>query len=322
MEYKDYYKILGVDKKASQADIKKAYRKLAVQYHPDKNPGNKEAEEKFKLANEANEVLSDPEKRKKYDELGENWDRFQQSGQGQPGGGFNWSGFGGGQQGGSHKYEGDINDMFGNENGFSDFFEAFFGRERAGSGKQGGRSQTRAAFKGQDYEAEMEITLEEAYQGTSRIIQVHDERLRITVKPGAYDGQLLRIKGKGASGSSEQHRGDLYVRTRLKTHPVFHRKGDDLYATQSIDLFAAVLGSDALVQTISGTVKVKIPAGTQNGKTIRIKGKGMPVYGTTDRFGDLYVLLQVAIPEKLTKEERQLFEQLKKLQTEKQVKQN
>lgn len=319
MEYKDYYKILGVDKKASGDEIKKAYRKLALQYHPDKNPGNKEAEEKFKLINEANEVLGEPEKRKKYDELGENWNRFEQTGQGQPGGGFDWSAFGGGTQGGSFRYEGDPNSFFGGEggSGFSDFFEAFFGK---GNNRKSGRSQ--GHFKGQDYEAEMAITLEEAFHGTSRIIQVHEEKLRITAKPGAYDGQLLRIKGKGAHGSSGQHRGDLYVRVRLQSHPVFQRKGDDLYADHTVDLYTAILGGDTLVTTLSGSVKVKIPAGTQDGKTIRIKGKGMPVYGKSDIYGDLYLQLRIAIPDKLSKEERELFEQLKKLQSEKKVNQN
>jgi curved DNA-binding protein len=319
MEYKDYYKILGVDKKATEDQIKRAYRKLAVQYHPDKNPGNKEAEEKFKLVNEANEVLGDPEKRKKYDELGENWNRFQQSGQGgQPGysgGGFDWSAFGG-NQGGPY-YE----DMFGSGgggNGFSDFFEAFFGR---GSRQRAGQ-QSSQHFKGGDYEAEVEITLEEAYKGTTRIIRVHEEKLRITIKPGAYDGQILRIKGKGASGSSEKHRGDLYVRIRMAPHPVYTRKGDDLYATQNIDLYTAVLAGETLVRTLSGTVKVKTPAGTQNGTTIRIKGKGMPLSHKSEQFGDLYLQLHVIIPSSLTEKEVQLFEQLRKLQTEKEVKQN
>lgn len=315
MEYKDYYKILGVDKKASGDEIKKAYRKLAVQYHPDKNPGNKEAEEKFKLINEANEVLGDPEKRKKYDELGENWNRFEQAG---AGGGFGGSPFGRG--GTTFRYEGDPADLFGgSETGFSDFFEAFFGR---GTGSRSRNSRTQAQSRGGDYEAEMEITLEEAFHGASRIIQVHEEKLRITVKPGAYDGQLLRIKGKGGHGSSEQHRGDLYVRIRLQPHPVFHRRGDDLYADHTIDLYTAVLGGDVLVNTLNGAVKVKIPAGTQEGKAIRIRGKGMPVYGKTDQYGDLYLQLRVAMPANLSREERQLFEQLKQLQEEKKVKQN
>ena len=317
MEYKDYYKTLGVDKKASQDEIKKAYRKLARQYHPDKNPGNKDAEEKFKLVNEANEVLGDPAKRKKYDELGSNWNKYEQAGAGQPGGGFDWSAFGGGD-GNTFYYEGDPNDLFGAEgkSGFSDFFETFFGR---GARRTGQRSQTQPQFKGQDYEAEMEITLEEAYHGTSRIIQVHDEKLRITTKTGAYDGQLLRIKGKGAHGSTQQQRGDLYVRIRIKAHPLFQRKRDDLYMDHPVDLYTAVLGGDAIVNTLSGKIKVKIPGGTQNGKNIRIKGKGMPLYGKTGTFGDLYLQIQVSIPENLTTEEKQLFEQLKKLHLEKKL---
>jgi curved DNA-binding protein len=322
MEYKDYYKILGVDKKATKEEIKKAYRKLAVQYHPDKNPGDKKAEEKFKQINEANEVLGDPEKRKKYDELGENWNRFEQAGNGRPGGGFDWPASGG-AGGTGFRYEGDPADLFGQGgSGFSDFFEAFFGSGTGRQGRGSRTSRTQAHFKGQDYEAEAEITLAEAFHGASRIIQVHDERLRITVNPGAYEGQLLRIKGKGAHGSTDQHRGDLYVRIRIARHAIFERRGDDLYATHPVDLYTAVLGGDILVNTISGVVKVKIPAGTQNGKTIRIKEKGMPVYGKTGAHGNLYLLLRIAVPENLSKEERQLFEQLKKLQAEKQAKQN
>jgi curved DNA-binding protein len=313
MEYKDYYKILGVDKKASQADIKKAYRKLAVQYHPDKNVGNKEAEEKFKQINEANEVLGDPEKRKKYDELGENWNQYQQPGN-------DWSG--GGQQGRRYQYEGDFSDIFGRDGGgFSDFFDAFFGK---GTGRNTGgrRSQADAQYKGQDFEAELGITLEEAHHGTSRVIQVGDEKLRITIKPGVYDGQLLRVKGKGGEGSNNKSRGDLYARIKILAHAIFTRKNDDLYATQNIDLSTAVLGGEVMVNTIGGTIKVTIPAGTQNGKTIRIKGKGMPVNDAADKFGDLYLQLHVTIPTNLTEQEKQLFEQLRKLQLEKQMKQN
>jgi curved DNA-binding protein len=304
MEYRDYYKILGIDKKATEAEIKKAYRKLAVQYHPDKNPGNKEAEDKFKLINEAYEVIGDPKKRKQYDELGENWNKFDQQGSG------DWSStFGaGGGRGRTHQYQGDMNDVFGEGNGFSDFFETFFGR--GGARKSGQQAQ----FKGQDYETEMEVSLEEAFQGAGRIIHVGEEKLRISVKPGAYDGQLLRIKGKGAAGSSSQHRGDLYVRIRVRPHDFFHRKGDDLQMTQEVDLYSAILGGDILVKSISGTVKMKIPPGTQNSKTFRIKGKGMPVYDKSDQFGDLYDQIQVALPKSLSKEEKLLFEQLKQLQ--------
>jgi curved DNA-binding protein len=311
MEYKDYYQILGVDKKATQEEIKKAYRKLAVQYHPDKNAGNKEAEEKFKLIGEANSVLSDPEKRKKYDQLGENWQQFEQAGQqgGNP--------FGGGQ----YHYQGDINDLFGNAgegSGFSDFFEQFFGRG-AGAATGGGGKRRRSSFRGNDYETEMEITLEEAYNGTSRIIQLENEKLRISTKPGAYDGQLLRVKGKGGKGSSPEHHGDLFVRVRLKPHNRFERRGDDLHVTQTIDLLTAVLGGDAVVETMTGKIKVKVDAGTQNGKTIRIKGKGMPVSDKAGAFGDLYVKWQVQIPESLTDKQRELFEQLKTETTQKET---
>ena len=301
MEYKDYYKILGVDKKASQDDIKKAYRKLAVKYHPDKNKDNKAAEDKFKLINEANEVLSDPEKRKKYDTLGENWRQYEQAGS-RPSGGRS----GNGRRSGSYTYEGDFRDIFGEGggSGFSDFFEQFFGR----GASTGGRRP--AGFKGQDYQTDMEITLDEAYHGTHRLIQMEDEKLRIATKPGVHDDQQLRIKGKGGKGSRDDH-GDLYVRVHVAPHPRYSRKGDDLYTTHTIDLYTAILGGSTIVDTMSGQVKVKIESGTQSGKTIRIKGKGMPFYGKQNQFGDLYVQLQVHIPEQLTDRQRELFEQLR-----------
>ena len=290
MEYKDYYKILGIDKKASQDEIKKAYRSLAVKHHPDKNPGDKASEEKFKLINEANGVLSNPEKRKKYDELGENWEQYEQYGNQQ-----SQNPFGGRAQ----QYS---SSDFGDQGDFSDFFEQFFG------GRAKASNQNR---RGGDYETEMEITLEEAFSGTSRIIQLENEKLRISTKPGAYSNQLLKIKGKGAKGSSEANRGDLYVRINVKPNLDFLRKGNDLYASQKIDLYTAVLGGEVLIKTITGQVKVPVLAGTQNGKTIRLKGKGMPVYEKTDTFGDLYIQLQVDIPQNLTEKQKELFEQLK-----------
>lgn len=299
MDYKDYYKILGVDKKASQDEIKKAYRVLAVKHHPDKNPDNKVAEDQFKLANEANEVLGNPEKRKKYDELGENWQQYEKQGNQQGGNPF------GGNQGGQYRYESNGNDPFGGQSDFSDFFEQFF----SGGARNGnGRTQNR---KGGDYETEMEITLEEAYQGTIRTIQVENEKLRISTKPGSYNDQQLRIKNKGAKGSSEDNRGDLFVRIKVKNHPDFIRKGDDLYHTQSVDLYTAVLGGEVVVNTLSGQVKIKIAEGTQNGKSIRLKGKGMPKYDIKDVFGDFYLEVKVQIPDKLTDKQRELFEQLK-----------
>jgi len=293
MDYKDYYKVLGVDKKASPADIKKAYRVLAVKHHPDKNQGNKEAEEKFKLANEANEVLSNPEKRKKYDELGDNWQQYEQrnnQGQGNP---FD----------GPRRSQYDSGEPFGSSSDFSDFFEQFFGRR-----SNGAKSSNR---KGHDYETEMEISLEEAFHGTHRIIQLENEKLRITTKPGIYTDQLLRIKGKGANGSSEQHRGDLLVRIKVKHHPQFIRKGNDLHTAFTINLYSAVLGGEITVNTISGQAKVKVAAGTQSGKTIRLKGKGMPLYENPNAYGDFYIQLQVQIPDKLSEKQKELFEQLK-----------
>ena len=303
MDYKDYYKILGVTKTASPEEIKKAYRKLAVKHHPDKNPDNKVAEEQFKLANEANEVLGNSEKRKKYDELGENWQQYEKQGNQQGENPF------GDNQGGRYRYESNGNDDFGGQTDFSDFFEQFFS---GGARNGGGRTQNR---KGGDYETEMEITLEEAYQGTSRTIQVEGEKLRITTKSGSYNDQRLRIKNKGAKGSSEDNRGDLFVKIKVKNHPDFIRKGDDLYYTQSVDLYTAVLGGEVLVSTLSGQVKIKIAEGTQNGKSIRLKGKGMVIYDKKDVFGDFYLEIKVQIPDKLTDKQRDLFEQLKETLT-------
>jgi len=307
MEYTDYYKILGVEKNATPEQIKAAYRKLAVKYHPDKNPGNKAAEESFKRANEANEVLGDPEKRRKYDELGENWQAYEQGG-GQAGA----NPFGGRPGGQSFRYEGGGNDPFGGAD-FSDFFEQFFGR---GAGPAtGGRAGfgARSEAKGRDYETEMEISLEEAYQGTSRVIRLEGEKLRLSTKPGSYDGQSLRIKGKGAKGQGAGQPGDLYVRIKVQPHPRYTREGDDLRTSQTVDLYTAVLGGETFVHTLSGQLKVKIIAGTQPGKIVRVKGKGMPVYGKTETYGDLYVQLQIKIPENLSAQQKVLFEQLQSI---------
>jgi len=292
VEYKDYYKILGVHKKATQDDIKKAYRGLAIKYHPDKNPDSKEAEEKFKQINEVNEVLSNVEKRKKYDELGANWQQFEQNSHQKNSNPF------GGQQ---NFYEGYSSE---NQTDFSDFFEQFF------AGRNSSKANTRNA-RGGDYETEMEITLEEAYKGTERIIQLESGKLRITTKPGAYNEQQLVIKGKGAKGNNIDNNGDLFVRIKVKIHPHFIRKGNDLYINQNIDLFTAVLGGEMIVDTLSLKLKIQIAAGTQNGKSIRLKQKGMPLYEKPNIYGDLYIQIQVLIPDKLTDKQRELFEQIK-----------
>jgi len=289
MEYKDYYKVLGVGKKATQGEIKKAFRALAVKYHPDKNPDDKTAKEQFILVNEANEVLSDPKKRKEYDELGNNWQQNQQYRRQQS------------ASGNRRQYAGGTN-----ASNFSSFFEQFFGTENGFSGAQ-------RDYKGGDLETTMEISLEEAYSGTNRVIQLENEKIRITTKPGVYQDQVLKIKNKGVKGSSEKHNGDLFVKIKIYPHRKFVRKENDLYCDHAIDLYTAVLGGESVVDTLSGQVKIKIEEGTQNGKTIRLKGKGMPILDRATLFGDLYVQLLVLIPTKLKHHQRELFEKLKDL---------
>jgi curved DNA-binding protein len=288
MDFKDYYKILGVDKKATPAEIKKAYRTLAVKYHPDKNAGNKEAEDHFKSINEANGILSNPEKRAKYDEFGQYWENPGQNPQ---------------NNSRQNTSQGNYQD-FGGQSDFSDLFEQFFS-------SKGRNSQSKQNSKGGDYETELEITLQEAYEGTHRIIQVDNEKLRITTKPGAFSDQLLKVKNKGAAARGNGERGDLYVKIKVKPDVEFTRKQNDLYLTQSIDLFAAVLGGEILLKTFNGQVKTKLEMGTQNAKTIRLKGKGMPIYDKANQFGDLYVTLQVKIPENMSPEQKMKFEELR-----------
>lgn len=306
MDFKDYYEVLGVSKKATKEEIKKAFRKLAVKYHPDKSQGDKAAEEKFKEINEAYEVLGDEEKRKKYDQLGENWRSYQQSG---AQGGFDWSQFQ--QQGGagrSYHYEGGSGGF--GEEGFSDFFSSIFGDMGGGSGRF--RQQRRsAAFQGQDYQTDINITLEEAFNGTNRIIELGDQKIRLNLKPGIRDGQVLRMPGKGGAGSNGGASGDLYATIYVRKHPVYERQDDNLRQTVQADLFTAVLGGDTEVNTLSGRVRMKIKPGTQSGTVLRIKGKGMPVYNKSGQFGDMLVEIKVHIPEQLTDEQKQLFEQLR-----------
>ncbi len=299
MDYRDYYKILGVDKKASQPDIKKAYRKLAVKYHPDKNPDNKSAEEKFKEISEAYEVLGDPEKRKQYDELGANWNQYQH--------GFDPR-HGAGPRGSRHyEYRGDPNDFFGGGSGFSDFFEAFFGQSQGSP--FGWDPNAMYDRPGGDLTGEVNITLKEAFQGTARIIDLGGEKIKVKIRPGAYDGLKLRVKGKGQKGARGKA-GNLYLTVRVKPDPNFTRKGDDLYIQQPMDLFTAMLGGKLTVNTLSGQVTITLPPETQNGKQVRLKGKGMPRYGASGK-GDLYVTLEVKLPKKLSSYQQELIKSLK-----------
>ncbi len=308
MKYKDYYEILGLKKGASDKEIRKAFKKLAVQYHPDKNPDDARAEEKFKEINEAYQVLSDPEKRKKYDQLGANWEAFEQ-------GGFDWAQQGRGGQ--TFHFEGDPSQFFGGRrgsSGFSDFFEAFFGggfdeafQRDFQQGRQG---------RPRNVQAELPITLEEAYHGGAKVFEIDGEKLRIQIKPGAYDGQKLRLQGKGTAGPGGQ-RGDLYLILRLRDHPYYKREGDNLLYQKTVDLYTAVLGGKINVLTLGGPVKVTLKKGTQPGQTLRLRGKGMPVYGKKEQYGDLLVKVEVKLPTHLSGEEEALFQQLQELQGEK-----
>jgi curved DNA-binding protein len=296
MEFKDYYKILGVSKTATTDEIKKAYRKLAIKYHPDKNQGNKAAEEKFKEANEANDVLSDPEKRKKYDELGENWKHYQ------PGNPPPRQGYGAGSR---QQYYSSSEDDFGGGN-FSDFFESIFG-----SGSRFGGGGNRGPVKGEDYQTDITISLEEAYTGTARLLEVNGEKLQVKFKPGTADAQSLRIKGKGGAAGKNGTRGDIFVTLHVSPHSYFERKEDDLYCEIIVDLYTAILGGKTMVRTMKGNIQITIPKETDNGKVLRLKGLGMPKYANPNEFGDIYAKVKLQIPKNLSKEEIDLFQQLK-----------
>jgi len=310
MEYRDYYKILGVARGSSQAEIKKAYRKLALQFHPDRNPNDKQAEEKFKEANEAYQVLSDVDKRAKYDQLGSEYSQWQQ--RGAPGGGFNWGQWTSDGPGGVHvEYSGDPNDVFGGRmGGFSDFFEQIFG----GAGgfepaMRGGRAARAASQPTPVYEQPVTITLAEAFQGGERLLQTDGRRLEVKIPAGARSGTKIRMAGTGPAGPSGQA-SDIYLVIDVADDARFSREGDDLHTEVETDLYTAVLGGEISVPTLDGKVLLKIPAGTQPGQSFRIKGKGMPELKGQER-GDLFAKIKVRIPNTLDADEKKLFEQLR-----------
>ncbi len=310
MDYKDYYKILGVAKSASQDEIKKAYRKLAMKYHPDKNKDDKYAEDRFKEIGEAYEVLKDPDKRKKYYQLGSNWKQYAGSGAG----GYDFSQFRNGSPfGGSYSFDGNLGDIFGGGgHGFSDFFNAFFGG--AGSGMNGGFSgfnQGAGSPKGQDYKVELEISLAEAYSGTTRILNVDGKKLRTSIKPGSFNGQELRIRGKGGSAYNGGTPGDIYIKIKVRNEPEYDVNGQDVTYKADVDLYTAVLGGKIELNTIAGKMNINIPKGSQSGSKLRLKGKGMPAFGKTGNAGDLYIQINVVIPRDLSEEELKLFKKLK-----------
>lgn len=315
MAYIDYYQVLGVDKKASQDDIKKAFRKLARKYHPDLNPNDPTAKDKFQAINEANEVLSDPEKRKKYNEYGEHWkhaDEFEaQKRARQQAGGAGFGGFGQGGFGtdgnGTYWYSSDGQEFTGsNAGGFSDFFEQMFGHRGRDEG-------SRAGFRGQDLSAELTLSLREAAQTHKQILTIGGKQVRITIPAGVANGQVIKLKGYGAEGMNGGPAGDLYITFVIPDDPVFKRLGDDLYVDVSTDLYTALLGGEQLVNTLDGQVKLKVKPGTQNGTKVRLKGKGFPVYKKEGEAGDLIVTYQVQLPTNLTEQQKEMFRKIQSM---------
>ena len=312
MEYKDYYRILGVDKKASADEIRKAYRRLARKYHPDVNPNDKSAEERFKEINEAYEVLSDPEKRQKYDQLGASWQRYQRMG-GDPSG-FDWSQWFAGPnpgQGTGQTYTEyvDLGDLFG-QGGFSEFFQSIFGGRSGTATRTYSTRQSPFTLDGQDIEQPVDIALDEAYHGTTRILQVGSKRLEVKIPPGVRTGSRVRVAGEGAPGSNGGRPGDLYLVITVREHPVFRRQGDDLRMTLPVDLYTLILGGEVTVNTLKGRISLTIPPETKAGQTFRLRGRGMPRLRKRGEYGDLYVEVQPLIPQRLTEKEKALFKEL------------
>ena len=290
----DYYKILGVDKNATEKEIKSAYRKLARKFHPDLNPNDKDAKKKFQEINEANEVLSDPEKRKKYDQYGKDWkhaEEFKNAGQ----------------------YQGQASDFHGQsysgtqyDGEFSDFFESLFG-----GFKSTGRSR-QVKFKGEDYNAELHLDLIAAYETHQQTLTVNGKKIRITIPAGIENGQTIKIAGHGGQGINGGPNGDLYITFLIADNPKFKRLGNDLYTKVDLDLYTAILGGEITLDTLDGKVKLKVKPETQNGSKIKLKGKGFPAYKSKDKFGDLYVTFMIKIPTDLTEKQRKLFSELSK----------
>lgn len=301
MEFVDYYKILGIEKKATEKDVKTAYRKLARKYHPDLNPNDKDAKKKFQQINEANEVLSDPEKRKKYDQYGQNWQHGEQYEKARQ------------QQEQASHSQGQSRAWTDTEGDFSDFFASMFGSTAGGAqGKQ-------VKFRGEDYNAELHLSLTDAYETHKQTLTVNGENIRITIPAGVENGQTIKISGHGGPGVNGGPTGDLYLTFTIADHPRFRRNVNNLYTTFVLDMYTAILGGEVIVETLTSKAKIKIKPETQPGAKIKLKNMGFPVYKKEGQFGDLYITLAIRIPTDLTDREKELFTELAKLSNEKKV---
>ncbi|MEO8772042.1 MAG: J domain-containing protein [Ferruginibacter sp.] len=289
MNFIDYYKILEIEKTASENDVKKAYRKLARKLHPDLNPNDKEAHKKFQAINEANEVLSDPEKRKKYDLYGKDWQHAEQFEE---------------QEKQRRSNQGNQQFTGAGEGDFSSFFESMFG---------GSERRRQTAFRGQDYHAELTLSLTEAMETHQQTLTLNGKNIRITIPAGVENRQVIKLKGYGAPGANSGPAGDLYITFIITPHAEFKRLGNDLYTRVTIDLYTALLGGETVVETLKGKVKLKVNPGTQYGTKIRLKGKGFPVYKKPGEAGDLYVTYEIQLPVQLTEQQKSLFTELSKL---------
>jgi DnaJ-class molecular chaperone len=318
MQFQDYYATLGVPKTASEADIKRAYRKLARKYHPDLNPGDKSAEARFKEVNEAHEVLGDPEKRRKYDELGANWRAYEQGAP--PPGQGGWTPYAGGPGGTSYRTmtPEEVQEMFGDADPFSDFFHTFFG----GAAPTAGGARPRAARprRGRDVEGRVDLTLEEAFTGTTRRLSMSQNgqtrNVEVRIPAGVKDGARVRAAGEGERGPEGGSPGDLFLGVHVRPHQRFDRKGQDLETRVQVPVTTAVLGGEVAVPTLSGsTLRLKIPELTRSGRVFRLRGHGMPEVGKPDERGDLFAVVDITMPAELTPDERRHYEALRALET-------
>lgn len=291
MEFIDYYKVLAIDKSATADEIKKAYRKLARKLHPDLNPNDKTAQQKFQQLNEANNVLGDVEKRKKYDKYGKDWERGEEYAQ---------------QQQANQQRRGSTQQQYGNQGfgggDFSDFFSSMFGNQG------GGRRQQQ--FRGQDFTSELKLTLEQAYTTHKQTLNVNGKNIRITIPAGVENGQTIKLVGHGGKGTNGSPNGDLLITFSIPNNPEFKRLLNDLYTTKQLDIYTAVLGGEIMIDTMKGKIKLKVAPGTQSGTKIRLKGKGFPLYKKEEKFGDLYVTYEVTTPTNLNAKQKELFTEL------------